>query len=264
MRADKRMRLWFLLDEYLSYTFFLSILKKVDDKDDDDTDEKEQDRLAKQFSRRARMQRLIEQHGEDEEFSQLRLIDEDETTRLELKMMKVRTSIRRIHVCSIVLPCSSPALPSLLQSVSRKSRDISTSTSSRSASRSGSDSQEGSAFFATATSSKRSCSLALGTSSLSLALQASRASKKKKTSFLGGVGSSKEMSTSVHKCLSMGHVVFNKGGDSQLSKGGQQSFSRSNLGSSSRQKEKRKRETMQKSTSLWSAVSANGFKKRRS
>jgi hypothetical protein len=72
------------------------------------------------------------------------------------------------------------------------------------------------------------------------------------------------MSTSVHKCLSMGHVVFNKGGDSQLSKGGQQSFSRSNLGSSSRQKEKRKRETMQKSTSLWSAVSANGFKKRRS
>lgn len=54
-----------------------------------DDDEKEQERLAKRFAKRARMQRLIETHGHDEEFSQLRLIDEDETTRLELKMMKV-------------------------------------------------------------------------------------------------------------------------------------------------------------------------------
>lgn len=36
------------------------------------------------------MQRLIENHGEDEEFSQVRLIDEDETMRLDLKMIKVR------------------------------------------------------------------------------------------------------------------------------------------------------------------------------
>lgn len=66
-------------------------------KDKDNADEKEQERLAKQFSRRARMQRLIEQHGDDKEFSQLRLIDEDETTRLELKMMKVR-----IHHCLVL------------------------------------------------------------------------------------------------------------------------------------------------------------------
>ena len=210
------------------------------------------------------MQRLIEQHGEDEEFSQLRLIDEDETTRLELKMMKVCMSIYR-YSCFPLNRLASLTMSRrhFLQSVSRKSRDISTSSSSRSVSQSGSDSQECSAFFAIATSSKRSSSLALGTSSLSLALQASRASKKKKTSFLGGVGASKEMSTSVHKCLSMGHVVFNNGGDSQLSKGGQHSSTRSNLGGSSQLKGKRKRETMQKSTSLWSAVSANGFKKRR-
>ncbi len=212
------------------------------------------------------MQRLIEQHGEDEEFSQLRLIDEDETTRLELKMMKVCTSIRRHSSCFALrrIALLTFCLGVTLQSVSRKSRDISTSSSSRAASQSGSDSQDCSAFFATTTSSKRSSSLALGTSSLSLALQASRASKKKKTSFLGGVGASKEMSTSVHKCLSMGHVVFNNGGDSQLSKGGKQSRTSSNLGGSSQLKGKRKRETMQKSTSLWSAVSANGFKKRRS
>lgn len=59
------------------------------DKTADDEEEKEQERLAKRFAKRARMQRLIEAHGDDEEFSQMRLIDEDESTRLELKMMKV-------------------------------------------------------------------------------------------------------------------------------------------------------------------------------
>jgi hypothetical protein len=108
---------------------------------------------------------------------------------------------------------------------------------------------------------KQSTSLALGTSSLSLALQASRASKKKKTSFLGGAGASKEMSSSVLKSVSMGHVVFNTG-DNQLSKGGQSS--RSNVSNFAHTKGKRKRSTMQKSTSLWSKVSANGFKRRRS
>ena len=119
-----------------------------------------------------------------------------------------------------------------------------------------SDSREGPPIFGVMT--KRSSSLALGTSSLSLALQASRVSKKKKTSFLGGSGASKEMSSSIHKCVSMGHVVFNTGGDSQLSKGGQTSRS-SNIVSS-----QGKRKRAQQSTSLWSKVSANGFKRRRS
>jgi hypothetical protein len=61
------------------------------DKTANDEEEKELEQLAKRFAKRARMQRLIEAHGNDEEFSQMRLIDEDESTRLELKMMKVRS-----------------------------------------------------------------------------------------------------------------------------------------------------------------------------
>lgn len=247
-------------------TAFLSCIAAEENKDAVDEDEKEQERLAKRFSKRARMQRLIEEHGEDEEFSQLRLIDEDDTTRLELKMMKVSNMI---FITSLIsrLPChcrqSSPNLEYLPlyihQNVSQMSRDTSGGSSSRTASQS-SDSREGTAAVF-GVSTKRSSSLALGTSSLSLALQASRTMKKKKTSFLGGAGASKELSSSVHKCVSMGHVVFNTGGDSQLSKAGGQS-SRSNLGTFNSTKGKRKRSTMQKSTSLWSKVSANGFNKK--
>ena len=145
------------------------------------------------------------------------------------------------------------------KSVSRKSRNVSIGSSSRLASlSSGSDSRESAPVFG---AKKQSISLALGTNSLSLALQASRTSRKKKTSFLGGAGASQDMSCSLHKCVSMGHVVFNTG-DSQLSKGGQSS--RSNMTNFAHTKGKRKRSTMQTSASLWSKVSANGFKRRRS
>jgi hypothetical protein len=45
--------------------------------------------LAKRFAKRARMQRLIDAHGHDEEFSQSKLIDEDETLKKDLQNMKV-------------------------------------------------------------------------------------------------------------------------------------------------------------------------------
>lgn len=56
---------------------------------DEACEEREQELLAKRFAKRARMQRLIETHGEQEEFSQLRLIDEDTTIKSDLKAMKV-------------------------------------------------------------------------------------------------------------------------------------------------------------------------------
>ena len=52
-------------------------------------EEQEQERAAKRFAKRARKQRLIEQFGEEEEFSQARLIDEDQSLRWELQNMKV-------------------------------------------------------------------------------------------------------------------------------------------------------------------------------
>jgi hypothetical protein len=68
----------------------------------DDEEEKTQERLAKRFAKRARMQRLEESHAESEEFSQQRLIDEDETMKLELKKMKVGTSFSLFHLSRFI------------------------------------------------------------------------------------------------------------------------------------------------------------------
>lgn len=93
---------------------------------------------------------------------------------------------------------------------------------------------------------------------LSLALKASRRSKQR-TSFLGGsCKSGTEVGPSVQKNVALNHVVFHAG-ESQLSK------SCMSLPSSQRSTNisKRKRTTLNTSTSLWSKVSANSFKKRR-
>ena len=75
-----------------------------DEEDDDDaegkgdrTAEDEEDRkqelLAKRFAKRARMQRLIETHGDEEEFTQARLIDEDRTIKQDL--LEIRVSLKK-------------------------------------------------------------------------------------------------------------------------------------------------------------------------
>jgi hypothetical protein len=55
----------------------------------EDDDEKEQERLAKRFAKRARMNRILEAYEGDNEFSRSRLIDEDASMQIELKSMKV-------------------------------------------------------------------------------------------------------------------------------------------------------------------------------
>jgi hypothetical protein len=71
--------------------------------DSEDEEEKTQERLAKRFTKRARIQRMEEMHADTEEFSQQRLIDEDETMKLELKKMKV--SYFRSYFATILLVC---------------------------------------------------------------------------------------------------------------------------------------------------------------
>jgi hypothetical protein len=71
--------------------------------DSEDEEEKTQERLAKRFTKRARIQRMEEMHAESEEFSQQRLIDEDETMKLELKKMKV--SYFKSYFATILLVC---------------------------------------------------------------------------------------------------------------------------------------------------------------
>eukprot|EP00977_Amphora_coffeiformis_P006366 scaffold1353_cov161-Amphora_coffeaeformis.AAC.38 len=60
---------------------------------DEDLEEKEQERMAKRFTKRARMQRLIEAHGHEEEFSQMKLMEEDTTLKEELQKIKVILSL---------------------------------------------------------------------------------------------------------------------------------------------------------------------------
>ena len=143
---------------------------------DEDAEEREQERLAKRFAKRARMQRLLEAHGEDEEFSQLRLIDEDQRMKEELMTMKDVAGLTR--------------------------RQYSVSSNSQSAfSNSGGDSQLGSSsnsqsLFATQTSG-----------SLVLALKACH-QRKNKTSFLGGSAANKDKVSAIHKSVALSHVVF--------------------------------------------------------
>jgi hypothetical protein len=49
----------------------------------------DQQRLAKRFAKRARMNRILEAYEGDNEFSRSRLIDEDASMQIELKSMKV-------------------------------------------------------------------------------------------------------------------------------------------------------------------------------
>jgi hypothetical protein len=71
--------------------------------DSDDEEERTQERLAKRFAKRARMQRLEEQYAESEEFSQQRLIDEDESMKQELKAMKVSLALYPLAVSVVTL-----------------------------------------------------------------------------------------------------------------------------------------------------------------
>jgi hypothetical protein len=90
-----------LLDLLLTFHVFETDAENANNSDDEE--EKTQERLAKRFAKRARMQRLEESHAESEEFSQQRLMDEDETMKLELKKMKVGTCCCLLHsYCFIV------------------------------------------------------------------------------------------------------------------------------------------------------------------
>jgi hypothetical protein len=57
----------------------------------DDEEDQEQEKLAKRFAKRARMNRLLQLHGDEEEFTQSRLLDEDEDLKKELSKIRVST-----------------------------------------------------------------------------------------------------------------------------------------------------------------------------
>lgn len=74
-----------------------------ENKEGDDDEDKEQDRLAKRFAKRARMNRILEAYEGDSQFSRSRLIDEDESTQNDLKTIKVRKLFPHNSLCGIVM-----------------------------------------------------------------------------------------------------------------------------------------------------------------
>ena len=193
---------------------------------DDDAEEVEQELLAKRFAKRARMQRLLESHGSEDEFSQMRLIDEDETMKIELKTMKDAFVRRRQTSWSKCF--TSNCVTDSHVSVNSQNRD----------------SHDSGGLYSQHTH-------------LSLALQSSRR-EKHKTSFLGSINVvCKDNVSAMQRTVAYNHVVFHQE-NSQLSK----SNISNNQGKRSTFSGKRKLPNPS-SSSLWNKVSANSFKRHR-
>ncbi|KAL3774780.1 hypothetical protein ACHAW5_002181 [Stephanodiscus triporus] len=157
--------------------------------DGDDNEEREQDRLAKYFSKRARRNRILEEFVGDSQFSRSRLIDEDVTMQQDLKSIKTSFSRKR--------------------SIEGSNLDLRENNCS-------------SKKFKTMISHDKSSDASKTTSSLSVALMASRHSsvgRKRMTTFLSGNGSRNtsfsRQSSSSSKSVSLNHVVFTTGDNSQ-------------------------------------------------
>ena len=216
------------------------------------------------------MQRLIENHGGDEEFSQARLIDEDATMQKDLKSMRNALSRKRGHLSSSNLGSTSSRLGSADSDSQlpemKKQRRNSGSSGEYDATNSGSKNN-------TSSSQQRSAFANCG--SLSIALRANKATGKRKSSFLSS-GSGKNpvlgrsSSATVSKSVSLSHVLFQTGDasqSSQLPRSTSLGASSHSLGASSRSgfgatSNKRAKTSGSGSQSLWSAVTTNSFQKR--
>lgn len=160
----------------------------TEQQDGDDNDEREQERLAKHFAKRARRNRILEEYAGDSQFSRSRLMDEDVTMQQDLKTIKTSFCRKR----------STSNLDSKENNgSSKKYRSISANDKS--------------ADGASKTTTSNSLSVAL------LASRNSAVSHKRKTTFLSGRSFSRSLSSSSSssssKSVSLNHVVFMAGGD---------------------------------------------------
>ena len=74
--------------QFFHHTFY-SKTQKEKGVSEAELEDRAQERLAKRFAKRARMNRLLEMYCDDAQFSQTRLMDEDEDLRKELKSIRV-------------------------------------------------------------------------------------------------------------------------------------------------------------------------------
>jgi len=220
---------------------------------EEDEEDLKQERIAKRFAKRARMNRLLEAHNDESQFSQSRLIDEDDNLKKELK------SIRNVY-CKRTRQTSDNSLLS-------------------------SNSKGGWGNKASIIPHPVTCQQKIDTnntvdvsnaSSLSIGLlgfsQHQKHSRKRKTSFLGGLRSEsgdklKSNNTSAADSkggFSLGHVVFHATEEKKREMSRCRSLpvpAGKNL--NSRDMSLTRRSTFNKgNSSLWSRVSANSFRGR--
>jgi hypothetical protein len=166
-------------------------VQRADGNDSEAEEERTQERLAKRFAKRARMQRLEEEFADSQEFSQQRLIDEDESMRQELSQMKNGLVRKR----SISSGTRTSSISSHESRLSGQKRPLEMSTTGKAL-------------------------LDKSGGSLSIALRASR-KPQRRTSFLGGdkVGKAKDSGAFIHRNVALSHVVFGSANPSTNSQG---------------------------------------------
>mmetsp|Transcript_42017 Transcript_42017/g.101004 ORF Transcript_42017/g.101004 Transcript_42017/m.101004 type:complete len:1345 (+) Transcript_42017:1423-5457(+) len=205
--------------------------------DEEDEEERSQDILARRFAKRARMQRLEEIYGESQEFSQRRLIDEDESMKEELSQM--RNGLVRHRSISSTISRTSQSSDSNMGPVTKKRR--------------GSDSDS------STNEARKASSLAPGSffrrngGSLSIALQASRKNKRRSI-FLGGPSAEGKEGSAIS--ATFGHKTFAM----FSSQSSRSSFGPSNSLPGVSNKPSNKKICANGSTSLFSRVSAGNGK----
>jgi hypothetical protein len=160
--------------------------------DSEAEEDRTQERLAKRFAKRARMQRLEEEFADSQEFSQQRLIDEDESMRHELSQMK-NGLVRQRTISSGTRTSSISSQESRLFGQKRAQDTWTTGTTL----------------------------LDKSGGSLSIALRASRKVQSRASSFLGGdkAGKAKDSGAFIHKSVALSHVVFASANPSALPNG---------------------------------------------
>jgi hypothetical protein len=166
-------------------------VQRADGNDSEAEEERTQERLARRFAKRARMQRLEEEFADSQEFSQQRLIDEDESMRQELSQMKNGLVRKR----SISSGTRTSSISSHESRLSGQKRPLEMSTTGKAL-------------------------LDKSGGSLSIALRASR-KPQRRTSFLGGdkVGKAKDSGAFIHRNVALSHVVFGSANPSTNSQG---------------------------------------------
>ncbi|KAL7434439.1 hypothetical protein ACHAXH_003831 [Discostella pseudostelligera] len=200
--------------------------EQSDDVDDDDN--REQDRLAKYFEKRARRNRILEEFEGDTQFSRSRLIDEDVSMQQDLKTMKTLFCRKRSAEGSNLDFKEKNGLPKKQKKADP--RDKGDDTTSKPAA----------GLFLSVLSSRRVT-----------------AGRKRTTTFVSGkemkCNFSRSNSSSSGKSVALNHVVFVAGDNSRVSFMGA-------VKSRGHSKVSRASKSVTKGSSLWSKVCSKNFR----